>query len=84
MGARVRDAVRMRIHGPDGTAPPGSNSASGETYRVQIGKRYQDEAGNPYHPKVHNPRSPTMTHPLQMPHTSRGHHSIQVSDVRYC
>ncbi|WP_078857944.1 polymorphic toxin type 30 domain-containing protein [Streptomyces sp. NRRL F-4474] len=24
--------VRLRIRGPDGTAPPGSNSATGETY----------------------------------------------------
>jgi hypothetical protein len=50
--------MRMRIHGPDGTAPPGSNSASGETYRVQHGARYQDEAGNLYHKNVHNPNSP--------------------------
>lgn len=50
--------ARMRIHGPDGTAPPGSNSASGETYRVQIGKQYQDEAGNLHHAQSHNPNSP--------------------------
>jgi RHS repeat-associated protein len=50
--------VRMRIHGPDGTAPAGSNSASGYTYRVQIGKRYQDIAGNLYHANSHNPNSP--------------------------
>jgi hypothetical protein len=50
--------VRMRIHGPDGTAPAGSNSAMGETYRVQIGARYQDEAGNLYHKNVHKEASP--------------------------
>ncbi|WP_333769431.1 polymorphic toxin type 30 domain-containing protein [Streptomyces sp. IBSBF 2435] len=50
--------VRLRIHGPDGTAPVGSNSASGETYRIQIGRQYQDEAGNLYHHQSHNPNSP--------------------------
>lgn len=50
--------VRLRIHGPDGRAPAGSNSATGETYRVQIGNQYQDEAGNLYHRQVHNPDSP--------------------------
>lgn len=29
--------VRLRIHGPDGSAPEGSNSANGPTYRVQVG-----------------------------------------------
>ncbi|MBK0869027.1 hypothetical protein INP57_19655 [Saccharopolyspora sp. HNM0986] len=52
--------VRLRIHGPDGTAPPGSNSAIGETYRLQIGKRYQDEAGNLHPAQVHNPDSPNF------------------------
>ncbi|MBN1172366.1 MAG: hypothetical protein JXA67_09345, partial [Micromonosporaceae bacterium] len=50
--------VRLRIHGPDASAPPGSHSASGETYRIQISGRYQDEAGNLYHKNVHNPASP--------------------------
>lgn len=50
--------VRMRAHGPDGTAPAGSHAASGDTYRVSIGGRYQDEAGNLYHKNVHNPASP--------------------------
>ncbi|WP_157545302.1 polymorphic toxin type 30 domain-containing protein [Hamadaea tsunoensis] len=50
--------VRLRIHGPDGTAPAGSNSATGETYRVQIGRQYQDEAGNLFHHQSHNPNSP--------------------------
>jgi RHS repeat-associated protein len=52
--------VRLRIHGPDGTAPAGSNSAIGETYRVQIGRKYQDEAGNLFHHQVHNPLSPNF------------------------
>jgi hypothetical protein len=50
--------VRLRVHGPDGTAPAGSNAASGDSYRVQIGARYQDIEGNLYHRNVHNPRSP--------------------------
>nr|WP_158647538.1 polymorphic toxin type 30 domain-containing protein [Actinoplanes sp. ATCC 53533] len=50
--------VRLRIHGPDGTAPAGSNSATGEAYRVQIGRQYQDEAGNLFHHQSHNPNSP--------------------------
>ncbi|HKT00126.1 MAG TPA: LamG-like jellyroll fold domain-containing protein [Rugosimonospora sp.] len=50
--------VRLRIHGPDGTAPPGSNAASGDTFRLQIGGRYQDIEGNLYPRNVHNPNSP--------------------------
>ncbi|MGK5531096.1 polymorphic toxin type 30 domain-containing protein [Streptomyces sp. URMC 129] len=50
--------VRLRAHGPDGTAPAGSNSATGETYRIQFGQRYQDEVGNLYPSGVHNPASP--------------------------
>jgi hypothetical protein len=50
--------VRMRIHGPDGTAPAGSNAASGDTFRVQIGGRYQDVEGNLYPRNVHSPNSP--------------------------
>ncbi|WP_436501435.1 polymorphic toxin type 30 domain-containing protein [Actinokineospora sp. HUAS TT18] len=49
---------RLRIHGPDGKAPAGSNSASGETYRLQIGARYQNIEGHLYHKNVHNPASP--------------------------
>jgi RHS repeat-associated protein len=50
--------VRMRAHGPDGTAPPGSNAAIGDTFRVSIAGRYQDLAGNLFHKNVHNPNSP--------------------------
>ncbi|MGK5441503.1 DNRLRE domain-containing protein [Micromonospora sp. URMC 105] len=50
--------IRVRIHGPDGTAPIGSNAASGVTYRVQIGQRFMDKNGNLYPSKVHNPKSP--------------------------
>jgi RHS repeat-associated protein len=50
--------VRLRIHGPDGTAPPGSNAAQGPIYRVQVGGRYMDAEGNLYPRGVHNPNSP--------------------------
>ncbi|MFJ5230138.1 polymorphic toxin type 30 domain-containing protein [Kitasatospora sp. NPDC088391] len=50
--------VRMRIHGPDGLAPAGSNAANGDIFRIQVGKRYQDLAGNLHHPNSHNPNSP--------------------------
>lgn len=50
--------VRFRAHGPDGTAPPGSNAATGETYRVQVGSRYLDADGTLYPQGVHNPKSP--------------------------
>ncbi|MEH1125712.1 polymorphic toxin type 30 domain-containing protein [Micromonospora sp. CPCC 206061] len=48
---------RLRVHGPDGTAPPGSNAATGVTYRLQVGQRYFDRDGR-LHPRgVHNPDS---------------------------
>jgi Bacterial toxin 30 len=50
--------VRLRIHGPDGTAPPGSNAAEGPIYRVQVGGRYMDAQGNLYPRGVYNPNSP--------------------------
>lgn len=50
--------VRLRIHGPDGNAPAGSNAASGDAYRIQFGGKYQDGLGNLYPRNVHNPASP--------------------------
>jgi RHS repeat-associated protein len=50
--------VRLRIHGPDPSAPVGSNAASGPTYRVQIGGRYADADANLYPRGVSNPKSP--------------------------
>jgi hypothetical protein len=50
--------VRLRAHGPDTLAPPGSNAATGPIYRVQIGKRYADADGNLYPQGVSNPKSP--------------------------
>jgi hypothetical protein len=50
--------VRLRIHGPDGTAPPGSNAAEGSIYRIQVGGRYMDAEGNLYPRGVYNLNSP--------------------------
>jgi len=50
--------TRIRIHGPDGTAPPGSNAATGDVLRIQVGGRYMDASGNLHHRGVTNPRSP--------------------------
>ncbi|MBF6044376.1 type IV secretion protein Rhs [Streptomyces sp. NRRL B-1677] len=50
--------VRLRIHGPDGNAPAGSNAASGDSYRIQFGGKYQDDLGNLYPRNVHNEKSP--------------------------
>ncbi|MEU7294015.1 putative T7SS-secreted protein [Streptomyces exfoliatus] len=52
------NTVRLRVHDPDGTAPPGSNAANGDVYRISIGGRYQDEAGELYHRNVHKSMSP--------------------------
>ncbi|MEV0275319.1 polymorphic toxin type 30 domain-containing protein [Streptomyces sp. NPDC050610] len=52
------NVVRMRVHGPDGNAPTGSNAHNGDVYRVSIGGKYQDVEGNLYHRQVHNPNSP--------------------------
>jgi len=50
--------TRIRIHGPDGTAPPGSNAATGDVLRIQVGSKYMDSSGNLHPPGVTNPRSP--------------------------
>ncbi len=50
--------VRLRIHGPDGKAPKGSNAADGPVYRLQVGQRYVDADGRLHPTGIHNPRSP--------------------------
>ncbi|WP_078946124.1 putative T7SS-secreted protein [Streptomyces exfoliatus] len=52
------NTARLRVHDADGTAPPGSNAANGDVYRISIGGRYQDEAGTLYHRNVHKSASP--------------------------
>ncbi|MEV0980788.1 polymorphic toxin type 30 domain-containing protein [Streptomyces sp. NPDC049915] len=51
----------MRRSGPPhGTAPPGSDAANGDVYRISIGGRYQDDAGNLCHRQMHNPKGPNQ------------------------
>jgi hypothetical protein len=49
---------RVRIHGPDPSAPPGSNAATGWVARIQKGKHYMDSSGTFHPPGIHNPASP--------------------------
>lgn len=50
---------RVRMHGPDPSAPAGSNAASGWIVRIQRGSKFMDETGT-FHPRgvLQNPRSP--------------------------
>jgi len=49
---------RVRIHGPDASAPVGTNAAQGGVIRIQKGSLFMDAAGI-FHPRgVHNPASP--------------------------
>jgi hypothetical protein len=50
--------VRLRVHGPDGTAPGGSNAAVGPVYRLQIGGRYLGRDGIMYPRGAFNENSP--------------------------
>ncbi|WP_353962537.1 MULTISPECIES: polymorphic toxin type 30 domain-containing protein [unclassified Streptomyces] len=52
------NTARLRVHEADGKAPEGSNSASGDIYRISVAGRYQDESGTLYHREVSNPNSP--------------------------
>lgn len=51
--------IRVRIHGPDLSAPPGSNASNGWIVRVQKGRRYLDpDTGKFLSPGISNPKSP--------------------------
>jgi RHS repeat-associated protein len=52
--------VRLRAHGVDGNAPPGSNAASGPVYRVQVGGRFLDYGGTRFPRGIQNPDSPNF------------------------
>ena len=56
----VQDGVtwRARLHGPDASAPPGSNASKGWIFRVQKGNKYMDSNGTFHRPGVNNTRSP--------------------------
>ncbi|GAB3436078.1 polymorphic toxin type 30 domain-containing protein [Flindersiella endophytica] len=49
--------ARVRAHGPDPSAPVGTNAHNGEVYRAQIGQRYMDPEGNLHPSGVHKPAS---------------------------
>lgn len=50
--------VRVRIHGPDPSAPVGSNAHSGWIVRVERSGRALEHDGIFHHRQSHNPRSP--------------------------
>ena len=64
VGAKVdylnSDGVRVRIevHGPDASAPDGSNAASGPIYRIRVGTMFMDADGNLYPRGIENANSP--------------------------
>ncbi|OLZ68345.1 hypothetical protein AVW11_12735 [Streptomyces amritsarensis] len=72
--------VRLRIRGPDGTAPPGSNSATGETYRVQIGRQYKMKLESCSTNRYTAREAPTSILMRQMPPTSHGLNSFRGCD----
>ena len=50
--------MKIRMHDPDPSAPPGCNARSGWIFRIQQGKEYYDDNGNLHPAGVHNPASP--------------------------
>lgn len=67
--------IRVRLHGPDASAPSNSNAYNGWIVRIKVGDKYLDCQGNFAHRNCHNPRSPNYdpnmandTHvPIQSP-----------------
>ena len=53
-----RTIVKVRIHGIDSTAPPGSNSSQGWVVRIIIGKKNMDGNGVLHPPGIGRPNSP--------------------------
>jgi hypothetical protein len=49
---------QLRMHGPDPSAPPGSNAANGWVVRVQKDNKYMGSNGNFYKNGAFNPNSP--------------------------
>jgi hypothetical protein len=50
--------IRVRLHGPDASAPHNSNAYNGWIVRIKVGNEYLDCQGNFAHRNCHNPRSP--------------------------
>ena len=56
---------RVRVHGPDASAPSGSNAANGWVVRVQQGKKYMDPISLQYQPPgITNILSPNYSEEL--------------------
>ncbi|UAC49336.1 hypothetical protein K6959_05640 [Bacillus aquiflavi] len=64
----------VRVHGPDASAPVGSNASNGWIIRVQEGKKYLDPVTGEYQPRgITNPNSPNYSDDL----ANRTHIPIQ-------
>lgn len=56
---------KVRVHGPDASAPAGSNASEGWIVRVQKGKRYLDPVSLEYQPQgISNVDSPYYSEEL--------------------
>ncbi len=51
------ETIRVRVHGPDQSAPIGSNAYDNWVVRVQKGKKYMDSSGTFHPPGISNPNS---------------------------
>jgi len=51
-------STRVRIHGPDASAPPGSNASAGWVVRIQSSNRMLSHDGSFHHRQSHNQLSP--------------------------
>lgn len=64
---KASDGTKMtvRVHGPDASAPAGSNAAKGWIVRVQQGKKYLDPISGDFQPRgITNPNSPHYSEEL--------------------
>jgi hypothetical protein len=50
--------IKVRLHGPDASAPHDSNAYNGWIVRIKVGDKYLDCQGNFAHRNCHNPLSP--------------------------
>ena len=55
---------RVRVHGPDASAPLGTNASEGWGVRIQQGKKYMDSNGVFHSDGISNPNSPYFNEEL--------------------
>lgn len=55
---------RVRVHGPDASAPLGTNASEGWVVRIQQGKKYMDSNGVFHSDGISNPNSPYFNEEL--------------------